>query len=153
MLTPPGLGFASANPRALELAAERPGRRYYFDWGRTVAGQGEDPPNSAFTPAVSLWRALEVALGLILEEGLPQVFERHALLARAARAGIEALAVAGPGHTSFSSAVPSTLRSLRHSSTPCAPSSAACTTRGGRPDRSAKRGDTSGVRGSVPSGT
>ena len=91
LMCPPGLGFASANPRALELAAQRPGRRYYFDWGRTAAGQGEDPPNSAFTPAVSLWRALDVALGLILEEGLPQVFERHALLARAARAGIEAI--------------------------------------------------------------
>jgi serine---pyruvate transaminase len=91
LMCPPGLGFASANARALELAAQVPGRRYYFDWARTADGQAQDPPNSAFTPAVTLWRALDVALGLILEEGLPQVFERHSLLARAARAGIEAL--------------------------------------------------------------
>ena len=58
--------------------------------GRPTA-KARIPPNSAFTPAVSLWRALDVALGLILQEGLPQVFERHAILARAARAGIEAL--------------------------------------------------------------
>jgi aspartate aminotransferase-like enzyme len=91
LMCPPGLGFASASGRALALAAEQPGRRYYFDWARTAEGQGEDPPNSSFTPAVTLWRALDVALGLILDEGLPQVFERHAILARAARAGIEAL--------------------------------------------------------------
>ena len=91
LMCPPGLGFASANERALELAGGKPGRRYYFDWARTADGQGQDPPNSAFTPAVSLWRALDVALGLILQEGLPKVFERHAILARAARAGIEAL--------------------------------------------------------------
>ena len=91
LMCPPGLGFASANARALELAARKPGRRYYFDWARTAEGQGQDPPNSAFTPAVTLWRALDVALGLILGEGLPQVFERHSLLARAARAGIEGI--------------------------------------------------------------
>ena len=68
-----------------------PGRRYYFDWARTAAGQAEDPPNSAFTPAVNLFRALDVALELIFEEGLDRVFARHAVLARASRAGIEAL--------------------------------------------------------------
>jgi aspartate aminotransferase-like enzyme len=40
---------------------------------------------------VTLWRALDVALELIDEEGLERVFERHAILARAARAGVEAL--------------------------------------------------------------
>jgi serine---pyruvate transaminase len=71
--------------------AERGGGRYYLDWQRTAAGQREEPPNSAFTPAVTLFRALDVALDLLLEEGLERVFERHALLARAARAGVEAL--------------------------------------------------------------
>ncbi len=102
LMSPPGLAFASVNERALALAAEagdEGGGRFYFDWGRTAAGQAEDPPNSPFTPAVTLWRALDVALGLILQEGLPSVFERHALLARAARAGIAALGLErlGPG--------------------------------------------------------
>lgn len=91
LMCPPGLAFASVSDRAMALAAENPARRYYFDWARTAAGQAEEPPNSAFTPAVNLFRALDVALELIFEEGLDRVFARHAILARAARAGIEAL--------------------------------------------------------------
>ena len=92
LMCPPGLAFASASERALALADSYPGRRYYFDWRRTADGQAQTPPNSAFTPAVTLFMALDVALELILvEEGLDAVLERHALLARAARAGIEAL--------------------------------------------------------------
>jgi aspartate aminotransferase-like enzyme len=91
LMCPPGLCFASVNQRALALANETPGRRYYFDWAKTAEGQAEEPPNSPFTPAVTLWRALDVALELIEQEGLEVVFERHAILARAARAGIDAL--------------------------------------------------------------
>jgi len=91
LMCPPGLGFTCASQRALARAAESPGGRYYFDWGQTLAGQREAPPNSAFTPAVTLFRALDEALSLILEEGLDEVFARHSLLARAARAGIEAI--------------------------------------------------------------
>jgi aspartate aminotransferase-like enzyme len=91
LMCPPGLAFASASERAMALAADNAGRRYYLDWGRTAAGQREDPPNSAFTPPVTLFRALDVALGLILEEGLGRVLARHAVLARAARAGVEGL--------------------------------------------------------------
>jgi aspartate aminotransferase-like enzyme len=90
-MCPPGLAFASVSERGMSMARENPGRRYYLDWERTAKGQAEQPPNSAFTPAVSLFFALDVALGLILEEGLDRVFARHAVLARAARAGIEAL--------------------------------------------------------------
>ena len=91
LMCPPGLAFASVSDRALELAAEKPGGRYYLDWAKTAKGQAEDPPNSAFTPAVTLFMGLDVALEMILEEGLERVFGRHAILARAARAGIEAL--------------------------------------------------------------
>jgi aspartate aminotransferase-like enzyme len=91
LMCPPGLGFASVSERAMARAAESPGRRYYLDWERTAAGQREQPPNSAFTPAVTLFRALDVALDLLFDEGLRRAFARHALLARAARAGIEAI--------------------------------------------------------------
>jgi len=93
-MCPPGLAFASVSERALAMAAETGDRapgRYYLDWGRTLAGQREDPPNSAFTPPVTLFRALDAALELLLEEGLHGALARHALLARAARAGIDAL--------------------------------------------------------------
>jgi aspartate aminotransferase-like enzyme len=91
LMCPPGLAFASVSDRAMARAAENHRGRYYLDWGRTAKGQKEEPPNSAFTPAVTLFRALDVALDLIFEEGLESVYARHALLARAARAGIDAL--------------------------------------------------------------
>jgi aspartate aminotransferase-like enzyme len=91
LMCPPGLAFASVSERAMALAEERPGGRFYLDWRRAAAGQKEEPPNSAFTPAVTLFRALDVALELLLDEGLERVFERHAVLARAARAGVDAL--------------------------------------------------------------
>jgi serine---pyruvate transaminase len=91
LMAPPGLGFASANQAALERAAAAPGRRYYFDWERTVQGQLKDPPDSPFTPAVGLILALDVALGLIEQEGLEAVFERHRVLGRATREAARAL--------------------------------------------------------------
>jgi aspartate aminotransferase-like enzyme len=91
LMCPPGLAVASVSERALAYAAERPAGRFYFDWGRTLKGQRKDPPSSAFTPATSLVLGLDVALGLIEEEGLEAVLARHALLARAARAGVHAL--------------------------------------------------------------
>jgi aspartate aminotransferase-like enzyme len=91
LMAPPGLSFASANEAALERAAGIPGRRYYFDWARTVSGQRKDPPDSPFTPAVGLVKALDVALGMIESEGLDQVHARHALLGRATREAARAL--------------------------------------------------------------
>jgi aspartate aminotransferase-like enzyme len=91
LMCPPGLGFASANEAALERAAAAPGRRYFFDWTKTVTGQRKDPPDSPFTPAVSAFMALDVALRLIQEEGLEQVFARHRVLGRATREAVKAL--------------------------------------------------------------
>jgi serine---pyruvate transaminase len=94
LMCPPGLGFASVSDRALEFAAadsSHPPGRYYFDWGRTAKGQRKTPPSSPFTPAVTLFSALDVALDMIEAEGLENVFERHRILARATRAGVAAL--------------------------------------------------------------
>ena len=92
LMCPPGLGFASANERALARAEEPGGAaRFYFDWARTLGGQRKDPPDSPFTPAVSLFMALDVALSMIETEGLEDVFERHRLLGRAAREAVKAL--------------------------------------------------------------
>lgn len=91
LMCPPGLGFASVSQRALDLAAAGAGGRYYFDWNKTASGQRKSPPDSPFTTAVTLFRALDVALAQIFEEGIDEVFERHAILARGARAGIAGL--------------------------------------------------------------
>jgi serine---pyruvate transaminase len=89
LMCPPGLAFASVSQRALDFAAERPGSRYYFDWTQTAASQRKG--DSPFTPAVPLFLGLDVALDLIAEEGLEDVLARHALLARATRAGAAGL--------------------------------------------------------------
>jgi serine---pyruvate transaminase len=89
LMCPPGLAFASVSERALDHAAQRGGGRYYFDWGRTVSSQRKGA--SPFTPAVSLFLGLDVALGLIEEEGLENVLARHDVLARATRAGVAAI--------------------------------------------------------------
>jgi aspartate aminotransferase-like enzyme len=91
LMCPPGLAFASANERALAHAAESPGRRYYFDWEKTLKGQRKDPPDSPFTPPVTIFRGLDVALDMIEQEGLDDVFERHRILGSAARAAVKGL--------------------------------------------------------------
>ena len=89
LMTPPGLSFASVSAAALERAAALPTPRFVFDWERTRKAQAKlDAP---FTPAVSLVLALDVALGLILEEGLEAAFERHVRLGRACREGVKAM--------------------------------------------------------------
>jgi aspartate aminotransferase-like enzyme len=94
LMCPPGLAFAAVSERALEAAsaARASGARsYYFDWEKTAKGQRKRPADSPFTPAVSIFRALDVALEMIEEETLPAVFERHATLGRAAREAVKAL--------------------------------------------------------------
>jgi aspartate aminotransferase-like enzyme len=87
LMCPPGLGLAAVSPAALAARGSSP--RFYFDWERTrVAQQTLDAP---VTLPVSLVCGLDVALGLIAEEGLDAVFERHIRLGRAARAGVKAL--------------------------------------------------------------
>jgi len=91
LMCPPGLGFASPNQKALDMAAGVENHAYYFDWQKTLKGQRKDPPDSAFTPAVSIFMGLDVALKMIEDEGLENVFERHRQLGSAARAAVKAL--------------------------------------------------------------
>ncbi len=89
LMCPPGLAFASVSERALAFAKEQSGGRYYFDWGKTAKSQAGGA--SPFTPAVSLFFGLDVALQMIEDEGLETVWARHDLLARATRAGAAGL--------------------------------------------------------------
>ncbi|TML17356.1 MAG: alanine--glyoxylate aminotransferase family protein [Actinobacteria bacterium] len=89
LMCPPGIAFASVSPTALEVAAQALSPRFVMDWERTRKAQAKlDAP---FTPAVSIVRALNVALGLLLEEGLEAAFDRHARLGRACREGAKAM--------------------------------------------------------------
>jgi aspartate aminotransferase-like enzyme len=87
LMTPPGLGLCAVSESAYAASGSSP--RFYFDWERTRKAQSKlDAP---FTPPVSLVAGLDVALGLLLEEGLDASFERHIRLGRACRAGAKAM--------------------------------------------------------------
>jgi aspartate aminotransferase-like enzyme len=87
LMCPPGLAMASvADPLWENLPQPR---TFYFDWRRTRKAQ--EAFDAAFTPAVSLIRGLDVALGMLVDAGLEAAFERHTRLGRAARAGIKAM--------------------------------------------------------------
>jgi aspartate aminotransferase-like enzyme len=87
LMCPPGLATVSVPEHV--LARARKSRSFYFDWLANKAAQ--DKLDAAFTPAVSLIKSLDVALGLLLADGLEAGFERHMRLGRAARAGIKAM--------------------------------------------------------------
>jgi serine---pyruvate transaminase len=89
LMTPPGLATVSVSADAWAAVVADAGSRYYFDWTRTQERQARSDPS--FTPAVSTVVGLDVALGLLLDEGLEQAFERHARLGRACRAGAKAM--------------------------------------------------------------
>jgi aspartate aminotransferase-like enzyme len=91
LMCPPGLALTSVSPAAFEAAASATSPRYYFDWETTRAAQAQSPPENPFSPAISLIRGLDVALGMILAEGLEAVHERHVRLGRACRAGVKAM--------------------------------------------------------------
>jgi serine---pyruvate transaminase len=88
LMSPPGLATVSVSAAAWD-AVDDASSRYYFDWTRARKQQAAFDP--AFTPAVSTLVGLDVALGLLLAEGLEQAFERHARLGRACRAGVKAM--------------------------------------------------------------
>jgi aspartate aminotransferase-like enzyme len=89
LMTPPGLATVSVSADAWAAVEADGASRYYFDWGRTRERQERSDPS--FTPAVSTVVGLDVALGLLLDEGLEQAFERHARLGRACRAGAKSM--------------------------------------------------------------
>ena len=87
LMTPPGLAMTSVSERAWAGRGEAP--RFYFDWERTQKGQAA--LNAPFTPPVSLVAGLDVALGILFDQGLDAVFERHVRLGRACREGAKAM--------------------------------------------------------------
>jgi aspartate aminotransferase-like enzyme len=88
-MAPPGIALVSVSERAWEQQAHARSPRFYFDWkeAKTWADKGMTP----FTPAIPVAFALQEGLKMLEEEGLDAVYERHARLARATQAGLQAL--------------------------------------------------------------
>jgi alanine-glyoxylate transaminase/serine-glyoxylate transaminase/serine-pyruvate transaminase len=75
LMLPPGLGFNAVGPRALEAAARARLPRSYWAWDDIIEMNRSGCWPS--TPNTNLLYALDEALGMLLEQGLPAVLARH----------------------------------------------------------------------------
>src|SRR5216683_1368310 len=86
LMAPPGLGFVAANDRARHVHKTAGLRTPYWDW---TEREGEEHYRKyAGTAPVPLLFALRQALDMLLDEQLPNVFQRHRLLAEAVRRAV-----------------------------------------------------------------
>lgn len=94
LMTPPGLGFVWAGPRALEAHHRADLRTRYWDWTYRT----EDGPyylRFCGTPPVMHLFGICEALRMVAEEGLEARWHRHAALADAVRAAVAAWSAPG----------------------------------------------------------
>jgi alanine-glyoxylate transaminase/serine-glyoxylate transaminase/serine-pyruvate transaminase len=92
LMLPPGLTILAASEKAVQASQAAKCPRAYWDWKPVLERnrRGEFP----YTPATSLLFGLREAIALLGEEGLPQVFRRHARLAEACRRAVRAMGLA-----------------------------------------------------------
>ena len=88
LMLPPGLSFNCVSPKALAASKSAKLARSYFAWDEMIAnGRNGFFP---YTPATNLLYGLREALAMLEEEGLENVFARHARHAEAARRAVRA---------------------------------------------------------------
>jgi alanine-glyoxylate transaminase/serine-glyoxylate transaminase/serine-pyruvate transaminase len=93
LMTPPGLAFVAAGPKARARHEHADLRTFYWDWT-----QREGPihyQKYCGTPPEHLLFGLRKALDMLLEEGLENAFRRHRLLAGAVHAAVDAWRAGG----------------------------------------------------------
>ncbi len=89
LMLPPGLSFNAVSAKALEASRGAKLPRSYWDWRPMLeANAGFYFP---YTPATNMLRGLQEALAMLEEEGLPNVFARHARHGAATRAAVAGL--------------------------------------------------------------
>jgi aspartate aminotransferase-like enzyme len=88
-MVPPGLAMISVSEKAWQAYARAKMPRYYWDLGK--ARDFLQKRQTPWTPAISVFYALDVTLDLMLKEGLTNIFARHARVGAATRDGVKAL--------------------------------------------------------------
>jgi aspartate aminotransferase-like enzyme len=88
-MVPPGLTMVSISEKAWQAHAQAKMPRYYWDFSKAkdYLQKGQTP----WTPAISVFYALDITLDLMLSEGLDNIFARHARVAQTARDGVKSL--------------------------------------------------------------
>jgi alanine-glyoxylate transaminase / serine-glyoxylate transaminase / serine-pyruvate transaminase len=88
LMLPPGMAFTAASDKALKASESARLPRVYWDWRKLVTGNRQTSFNG--TAPVQLFYGLQEAVRMLAEEGLDQVFARHARLAEATRRAVRA---------------------------------------------------------------
>lgn len=88
-MVPPGMAMVSVSKRAWDAVATGKNPRYYFDYtkAKSYLEKGQTP----WTPAVSVYFAMDVAMKKLLAEGLQNIHTRHARLGQFTRDNAKAL--------------------------------------------------------------
>lgn len=86
-MVPPGLAFVALSDRGWQAYEGAKMPRFYFDLGkhRDSLSKGQTP----WTPTISVFFGLDIALERMSVEGLERIFARHARLARMVREGVK----------------------------------------------------------------
>ena len=89
LMLPPGMAILAVSPKAREANRTAKCARYFWDWAPVFErnARGEFP----YTPATALIFGLKESLAMLEEEGLPNVFARHARLAESCRRAVGAM--------------------------------------------------------------
>lgn len=87
LLLPPGLSFNAISQKALDAYSKSTMQKAYWDWKPML----ENNKNGFFpyTPSTNLIFGLDEALNILMEEGLENIFKRHARLAEATRIAVK----------------------------------------------------------------
>jgi aspartate aminotransferase-like enzyme len=89
LMLPPGLAFVSVSDKAWKKIEATPVRSFYFDLRRYRKAVAEN--DTPFTPANTLIKAQRASLKRIRSEGIENLWDRHARIAAACRAGVNAM--------------------------------------------------------------
>jgi aspartate aminotransferase-like enzyme len=103
LMLPPGLAFAALSEKAWGFVEKSTLPKFYFNFKKELKNLTQN--QNAYTPAVSLIVGLAKSLLKIREEGLANVFARHAQLAKATRAAMLALGLDLYAPQAYSNAV------------------------------------------------
>jgi alanine-glyoxylate transaminase/serine-glyoxylate transaminase/serine-pyruvate transaminase len=89
LMLPPGMAILAVSAKALKANQSAKCARYFWDWAPIFErnARGEFP----YTPATALLFGLKESLAMLEEEGLINVFSRHARLAEACRRAVKAM--------------------------------------------------------------
>ncbi len=91
LAAPPGMAAITLNDDAWKVVDNTETSTYYLNMKKYQKSGAGQPPETPYTPSVSLMYAMREALNMIMEEGLESRIKRHKLAAKATINGVKAL--------------------------------------------------------------